>query len=614
MIFTKNNLFLAVVPYFCPSFQGVVHSKLCQAPYNLEFPDGPRTHVFNEVYLPETDLQNEYIICRVGVIGNVVGIALIDKKQRTHTYRLPNNKVKIESDLYFGEIYEGNVQDYINEFKPFVKNIDMRFRGRIYQPINVNIRDFDPGTPEFYQTIGMWPGCGRDQDLHIVDLSPSKRGESPGTIHVKRSRIKSLKNLEGFVSFTTAEQSGSIITASGQAGKTVTIFMQDGHVKIDDGRYSLSSQRTYSDSRKHYLYFKRNDNQITLAIDDDDFRTKSGIKPFAKMRKENVDITVGGNFTGCVSAPYFIGEKNSPQGTILNVRCNKRSAGRCTGKPDFSQCSVRPAQSILMRSIEDKAKLEKVRKAGRKSGRKGGRAGKWNRKGGNKKWRKKGGKGNDKKWRKKGGAKNKGGRNKNSRKYHKKHNKRDYSPAWMDVQKDQPIPVQFFGGHVASSAGCSLQAPELEGHSFPGTGYILHREVKFNMDDSMWRISVEVRTVNAKAVLMVLRPEKAKGKEHTIVSLDRGRVVLTMVDKEGVIRKLRQSSSSDRINNNQWHKIDCVRDHKHLQLLVDGVVEANGRAAEVYSSIVDRVISSEQNSISHWMYSGGIPASTKQYL
>jgi len=134
------------------------------------------------------------------------------------------------------------------------------------------------------------------------------------------------------------------------------------------------------------------------------------------------------------------------------------------------------------------------------------------------------------------------------------------------------------------------------------------------MDDSMWRISVEVRTVNAKAVLMVLRPEKAKGKEHTIVSLDRGRVVLTMVDKEGVIRKLRQSSSSDRINNNQWHKIDCVRDHKHLQLLVDGVVEANGRAAEVYSSIVDRVISSEQNSISHWMYSGGIPASTKQYL
>jgi len=253
--------------------------------YNLEFPDGPRTHVFNEVYLPETDLQNEYIICRVGVIGNVVGIALIDKKQRTHTYRLPNNKVKIESDLYFGGIYEGNVQDYINEFKPYVKNIDMRFRGRIYQPINVNIRDFDPGTPEFYQTIGMWPGCGRDQDLHIVDLSPSKRGEAPGTIHVKRSRIKSLKNLEGFVSFTTAEQSGSIITASGQAGKTVTIFMENGHVKIDDGRYSLTSQRTYSDSRKHYLYFKRNDNQITLAIDDDDFRTKSGIKPFARMKK-----------------------------------------------------------------------------------------------------------------------------------------------------------------------------------------------------------------------------------------------------------------------------------------------------------------------------------------
>lgn len=165
--------------------------------YNLEFPDGPKTHTFNQVYLPETDLQNEYIICRIGVIANVVGIALIDRKQRTHTYKLPRSDIFIESPLYFGGVYDGDSDYYINEFKPYVKNIDMRLRGRIYQPINVNIRDFDPGTPQFYQNIGMWPGCGRDQDIHSVDLTPQKVEEGqvaaePAEISVKRPVLDSI--------------------------------------------------------------------------------------------------------------------------------------------------------------------------------------------------------------------------------------------------------------------------------------------------------------------------------------------------------------------------------------------------------------------------------------
>ena len=543
--------------------------------YNLNFPDGPKTHVFDQVYLPETDLQNEYIICRIGVIGNVVGIALIDKKQRTHTYRLGDTKVKIESDLFFGGVYNGDIDYYIQEFKPYVTNIDTRLRGRIYQPINVNIRDFDPGTPQFYKTIGMWPGCGRDQDLHVVDLSPAQKQEEPGRIVVKRSRLNTLKNVEGFVSFTTAFQDGSVIRAESKTGAEISIYLEKGHVVMSDNKNKLVSQRTYSDSRKHYVYFKRSQDQITLAIDDDDFRTKSKLKPLRTSYRENIEITIGGNFTGCVSAPYFIGDKDKPHGSLLNVRCSTRTAGICYGKPDFNQCSVQPAQSILMRPDRPE----------RKHRRKG------------KKWNKK----NNKK-------KNK--RKKNNRKVHTKH-KRD-RPEWMDVQNDQPIPVQFFGSKVASSAGCTLQAPQLEGHALQGNGYVLHKGIPFSVDDKLWRLSLEIRTEESRSIIFALRPEDPIKHEHILVTLEKGRIVMMIIDKNGKIHKLRQSSSSARVSDNSWHKIDVVRQHGQLQLLVNGVVEANGKAV-VYNSFPDAV-SNKPAGIDHLMYAGSVPSNVRVSL
>lgn len=327
--------------------------------YNLEFPDGPKTHVFNQVYLPETDLQNEYIICRIGVIGNIVGIALIDKKQRTHTFKLPNiksNQIAIQSDLYFGGVYDGDINHYIKEFKPFVKNIDMRLRGRVYQPINVNIKDFDPGTPEFYQNIGMWPGCGRDQDVYMVDLSPQIKENPTGSIAVTRPALKSMNNIEGFVSFTTADPNGDILTIVGRTGKTLKLIVEEGFVKLDDGKTSLSTTSTYGDSRKHHVYFMRSKTEMKLAVDDRDNKAKKSLTPLSSADKESVEVLIGGDFAGCVATPYFIGDmlprdQGYSSGSLVNMRCSTRSSSECQHKPDFNQCSIRPAQSILMRTI-----------------------------------------------------------------------------------------------------------------------------------------------------------------------------------------------------------------------------------------------------------------------
>jgi len=214
-----------------------------------------------------------------------------------------------------------------------------------------------------------------------------------------------------------------------------------------------------------------------------------------------------------------------------------------------------------------------------------------------------------KKWNKKNKNKKKN-RKKNNRKVHTKH-KRD-RPEWMDVQNDQPIPVQFFGSKVASSAGCTLQAPQLEGHALQGNGYVLHKGIPFSVDDKLWRLSLEIRTEESKSMIFAMRPEDPMKHEHILVTLEKGRIVMMIIDKNGKIHKLRQSSSSARVSDNSWHKIDIVRQHGQLQLLVNGVVEANGKAV-VYNSFPNAV-SNKPAGIDHLMYAGSVPSNVRVSL
>lgn len=203
-----------------------------------------------------------------------------------------------------------------------------------------------------------------------------------------------MRKIEGFVSFTTASQNGDILTCSGRTGAALRLFIEAGVIQLTDGKTTLQSSYTYSDSRKHHVYFKRHDTNMILAVDDNDYKSRGDLKPLSTAKKESVEVTIGGDFSGCVATPYFIGAGNdmTSAGSLLNMRCSTRSSSTCKNKPDFNQCSIRPAQSILMRTISPDGR----------NGRRVGRQRKKNRSGKNRKHKRRR---NKKQGRRRGGKK-----------------------------------------------------------------------------------------------------------------------------------------------------------------------------------------------------------------
>ena len=265
----------------------------------------------------------------------------------------------------------------------------------------------------------MWPGCTKDQDIHLVDLSPEEKGGEAGTIQIRRTSLNSMRKIEGFFSFTTTSQNGEVLAMTGRTGKFLKLSINNGQVILaDSSKNIIQSARTYADSRKHHIYFKRTDKVMALAIDDEDFKTKTasqGLAPLSDAAREQVEITVGGDLEACITTPYFTNSNPKSnkynKGSLLNMRCSGRSSAKCQNKPAFNTCSILPAQSILMRAINSRF-LNRILPGSLKEGNGKGRKGHRRRKFRGRKVQQKGRRKNGRK----GGNRRKGFRRQNGKK------------------------------------------------------------------------------------------------------------------------------------------------------------------------------------------------------